>query len=91
MGRGEVGEGFGPGEREWMGGVEADGGDGEEDVLAWLEVPGMGEAEGYPEGVAREEFDVCTGIGGAEVAVEEDHEALDALGECLVDTKGIRR
>lgn len=72
-------EGFGPGEGEGVGGVEANGGDGEEDVLAWVEVPGMGEAEGYTEGVAREPFDVCTGIGGAEIAVEEDHEPLDTL------------
>ncbi len=63
-----------------MGGVEADGGDGEEDVLAWVEGPWAGEAEGYAEGVAGEEFDVCTGGVGAEVTVEEAHEALDALG-----------
>ena len=63
-----------------MGGVEADGGDGEVDVLAWVEGPGVGEVEVYPEGVAGEEFYICTGGGGAEVAVEENHEALEALG-----------
>lgn len=84
-----MGEGFGPGEGEGVGGVEADGGDGEEDVLAWVEIPGVGEAEGYADGIAWEEFDVCTGVGGAEVAVEEDHEAVEALGEWLACTKGI--
>ena len=84
-----MGGGFGPGEGEGVRGVEADGGDGEEDVLAGLEVPGVGEAEGHAEGVAWEEFDVCTGVGGAEVAVEEDDEALEALGEWLADMKGI--
>ena len=75
-----MGEGFGPGEGEGVGGVEADGRDGEEDVLARVEMPGMGEAESYAEGIAREEFDVCTGVSRTEVAVEEDHETLDALG-----------
>ncbi len=63
-----------------MGGVETDGRDCEEDVLAWVEGPGAGEAEVYAECVAGKEFDICTGGGGAKVAVEKDHEALDALG-----------
>ena len=66
-------EGFGPGEGEGVGGVESDGGDGEEDVLAWVEGPGMGEADVYAEGVARKEFDICTGGGGTQVSVKEDH------------------
>ena len=37
-----MGEGLGPGEREGVSGVEADGGDCEEDVLAWVEGPGVG-------------------------------------------------
>lgn len=76
---GELGEGFGPGEGEGVGGVEADGGDCEEDVLAWVEDPGVGEADVYAESVAWKEFDICTGCGGTEVAVEEYQEALDTL------------
>ena len=79
VGGGELGEGFGPGEGEGVGGVEADGGDGEEDVLAWVEGPGVGEVDVYAEGVAGKEFDICTGGGGTKVAVEEDQETLDAL------------
>ena len=39
-----------------MGGPEADGGDGEEEVLAWVEGPGTGHGKGYADGVAWEGF-----------------------------------
>ena len=42
-------------------------------MLAWVEGPGMGEVDVYAEGVSGKEFDICTGGGGTQVPVEEDH------------------
>ena len=67
-----------------MGCPEADGGDGQEDVLTWVEGPGAGEVEGYAEGVAGEGFDcgVCMwATGEGEVTVEEGEEAEAALDD----------
>ncbi len=54
-----------------MGGPEADGGDREEDVLAWFEGPGAGDAEGHAESVPGEGFDVGDCVCAADVAVDE--------------------
>ena len=44
-----------------MGGPEADGWEGEVDVLAWLEGPGAGDADGHAHAVAWEGFHCCAG------------------------------
>ena len=64
-----------------MGGPEADGGDGEEDVLAWFEGPGAGDAEGDAHGVAGEKFDVGIGATPADVAVDEGGEPEETFDD----------
>ena len=58
-----------------MGRPEADGGNGEIDVLAGAEVEGAGELEGYTCGGAWEGFKAGLCIAVAEVAVDEGHKA----------------
>ena len=47
-----LGRSVGPGNGEWVRGPEADGGHGEEDVMARFESPGAGEVEDDAHGVA---------------------------------------
>lgn len=54
-----------------MGCPEADGGDGEEDVLAWLDGPGPGKAESNTQGVTGEDFNVSISATAANIAVDE--------------------
>lgn len=70
---------LGPGDGKGVGGPEADGGQREEDVLARLNVPGAGDAEGQAHGFAREELDGGFGGVGAEVAVEEGGESEQSV------------
>lgn len=62
-----------------MRGPEADGGDREEEVLAWVECPGAGDREVDAHGVAGESFDCCVRAAVAGVAVDEDREAEESL------------
>ena len=57
-----------------MRGPETDGGEGEVDVLARLDAPGAGHAEGHPHGFAGEDLDGGAGGVGTDVAVEEGGE-----------------
>lgn len=70
-----LGGGVGPGDGEGVRGPETDGGDGEEDVLAWFEGPGAGGAESDAHGVAGENFDIGVGAAPADIAVDEGGEA----------------
>lgn len=76
-----LGRGVGPGDGEGVGGPEADGGDGEEDVLAWFEGPGAGGSQGDAHGVAGEDFDVGVGAAAADVAVDEGGEADETFDD----------
>lgn len=71
----------GPGDGEGVGCPEADGGNGEEDVLAWFEGPGAGEVEGDAQGVSREDFNVSVGATAANVAVDEGGESDETFDD----------
>lgn len=77
---GALREGFGPGDGEGVGGPEADGGDGEEDVLAWFYGTGACEPDVNAHGVAGEDFDGGGGGCRADVRVQERKESEEALG-----------
>ncbi len=64
-----------------MGGPEADGGYGEEDVLAWFEGPGASEAEGDAHGIAWEHFDIGGGTAAIDIAVDEGGEADETFDD----------
>lgn len=67
-----------------MGGPEADGGYGEEDVLAWFEGPGAGKAEGNAHRVTREDLDVRFGA-TASVAMDEGRETDETFDDPKCD------
>lgn len=73
--------GVGPGDGEGVGGPEADGGYGEEKILAWFEDPGASEVEGDAHGVAGNDFDIGVGARAAGVAVDEGREADEAFDD----------
>lgn len=50
---------------------EADGGNGEENVLARFEGPGPGEAQGDAHSVTREDFNISVSATVANIAVDE--------------------
>ena len=50
---------------------EADGRDGEKNMLAWFEGPGTGRAQSDAHDVTGEDFDVGVGAAVADVAVDE--------------------
>ena len=58
-----------------MGRPEANGGYGEEDVLAWFEGPVSGEAKGDAHGVAGEHFDFGVCAAAADVTVGKRRKA----------------
>ena len=64
-----------PGHAKGVRGPQADGGDGEEDVLARLEFPGAGEFKGDAHGIAGERLENGVGGAAAGVAVDEGEEA----------------
>ena len=71
----------GPGDGEWVGGPEANGGYDEEDVLAWFEGPGAGGAESDTHGVAGEDFNVGVCAAVAEIAVDEGGETDETFND----------
>ena len=77
LGRGVVG----PGDGEWMGGPEADGGYGEEEVLARFERPWAGDAEGDAHSVAGEDLNIRVGAATADVAVDEGGETNETFND----------
>lgn len=70
---------FRPGDGERVRGPHADGGDGDVNVLAWLNFPWPSDGEGDAEGVTWESFDGGFGATVAEVAVDEVPEAEGAV------------
>lgn len=68
-----------------MGGPEADGGNGQEDILAWLYDHRTSEAEGHADGVARKDLAGGRGAVSAEVAVEERRETKKAFNDANGD------
>ena len=62
-----------------MRGPKPDGGDGEKEMLTGMKGPRTCEREGHPNGVAWERFDgsLCAAV--ADVAVDEDGKAEEAL------------
>ena len=76
-----LGRSVGPGNGEWVGCPEADGGNGEEDVLAWFKGPGTGEAEGDAHGVSREDFNIGVSATAANIAVDEGRESDKAFDD----------
>lgn len=66
-----LGRSVGPGDGERVGCPETDRGYGEEDVLAWFEGPGAGEAEGDAHSVTREDFDISISATAANITVDE--------------------
>ena len=76
-----LGRGVGPGDGKWMRSPEANGGHGEEDVLAWFKGPGADETEGDEHRVAGENFDVGVGAAAGNVAVYEGSEADETFDD----------
>lgn len=69
----------GPGEGEGVVGPPADGGQVEVDVLAGLELPGTGDAEGHTKSIAGHSFDFGGGSTGTDVVADEVLYTQEAL------------
>ena len=65
------GRNIGPGDGERVRCPEADGGNGEEDMLTWFEGPGAREAKGDAHGVSGENFNISVSATAATIAVDE--------------------
>ncbi len=77
-----LGWGLGPGNREWMGGPETDGGYGEEDMLAWSEGPGPGEMESDAHRVTREDLDIGSACAiAADAAIDKGGKADETFDD----------
>ncbi len=70
-----------PSDGEWVGGPEADGRNGQENMLAWYEGPWAGNSESETDGIAWESLELGFGASISKVAVKNKKHANETLSK----------